>query len=251
MDNHVKKVTFFSEDRHVTGYFREPAGTPPFPAVLMFHGGVTDAEENTLKMVKSREADDFLAAGFLVFSSDWRTLQDSHDPSRLRRIDTLNAYNFLEGMSIVNSDQIVCYGHSAGAATALWAAIETDVKGTAEVAGILDYGKYAEYGAAAGKNFITDVLFPTLGDDFKNGGRYIDASPIYFVDKIKSPILVIHGGEDQVVPVEQAYLFEETLKKYNKDFQMFIIENGSHKVNNYKKYIAKMVEFFKKCLNKN
>jgi dipeptidyl aminopeptidase/acylaminoacyl peptidase len=251
IDADVTQVTFFSEGKAMTGYTRKPAGTPPFPSVLMFHGGVADAEQNTYKMVVGREAEAFLGAGFLVFSADWRTLQDADDPSKLRRSDALEAYNYLKNMREVDNDRIVCYGHSAGATTAIWTAIQTDVKGTVEVAGILDYGKYAGHGAETGKTFITDILFPALGDDFKNGRRYTPASPLYFVKEITSPVFIVHGSEDQVVPVDQAYLFEETLKKYNKDFHMFIIENGSHKVNNYKKIIIRMVEFFKKCLNKN
>ncbi|UCH94078.1 MAG: prolyl oligopeptidase family serine peptidase [Candidatus Aminicenantes bacterium] len=251
MDNEVKEVTFFSENKHLKGYIRTPGGKPPFPAVLMFHGGIVDTEKNTLRMVNGREAEAFLQEGFLVFSADWRTLQDTDDPSKLRRSDALEAYNYLKNMNEVNSSKIVCYGHSAGATTAVWTAIQTQVQGTAAIAGILDYGKYAGHGAAAGKTFITDILFPTLGEDFKKGKRYQLASPIHFAAGIQSPLLIIHGSEDQIVPVEQAYLFEKTLKKYNKDFQMTIVENGSHKVNNYKKTIIRMVEFLKKCLKEN
>ncbi len=251
MDNEVKEVTFFSENKYLKGYLRTPGGEPPFPAVLMFHGGITDSEQNTFKMVHSKEAELFLQERFLVFSADWRTLQDADDPSKLRRSDALEAYNYLRNMNEVDPDRIVCYGHSAGATTAVWTAIQTAVKGTAEVAGILDYARYARFGVDTGKTFITDILFPSLGKDFKNGKRYSLASPIHFAAHIRSPMLIIHGKEDQIVPVDQAYLFEETLKKYNQDFQMVIVENGSHKVNNCKKITIRMVEFFKKCLNKN
>ncbi len=247
----ITQVTFLSEGKAMTGYVRTPAGSPPFPSVLMFHGGVIDSEKNTLKMVGSKEAEFFVQAGYLVFSADWRTLQNADDPSKLRRSDALEAYNYLKDMNGVDPRRIVCYGHSAGATTAVWTAIQTDVKGTVAAAGILDYARYARFGVDTDKTFITDILFPVLGDDFKNGQRYRLASPLDFLEQIQSPLLIIHGAEDQVVPVDQAYLFEETLKKYNKDFQMVIIENGSHKVNNYKKIIITMVEFFKKCLNEN
>lgn len=251
IDADVTRVTFFSAGKAMTGYTRKPAGTPPFPSVLMFHGGVAEAEQNTYKMVVGKEAEFFLGAGFLVFSADWRTLQGADDPSKLRRSDAREAYNYLKNMNQVDEDRIVCYGRSAGAATALWTAIQTDVKGTVEVAGIMDYGKYAGFGLTTGKEFITDILFPVLGTDFKNGKRYRSASPLDSLERIQSPLLIIHGSEDQVVPVEQSYLLAKRLKSLNKEFETVFIENGSHKVNNYKKIIIRMVEFFKKCLKEN
>lgn len=251
MTDRMEKISFKSAGKGMLGYVRRPAGKPPFPAVLMFHGGVTDAQENTLKMANGKEAEKFLQEGFLILSADWRTLQNSDEPSRLRQSDAREAYLYLKGMKEVKADEIVCYGHSAGATTAVWTAIQTDVKATVEVAGILDYRIYAHYGISTQKKFIIDILFPSLGADYKVGRRYKKASPIHFVDQIQSPLLIIHGDEDQVVPIEQAYLFEEALKKFHKSYQLMTIANGGHRVNNFSKNIERMVLFLKKCLKKN
>ena len=37
-----------------------------------------------------------------------------------------------------------------------------------------------------------------------NRSRYVDNSPIFFLDRIRTPLLIIHGAEDQTVPVSAA-----------------------------------------------
>ncbi|TEA17927.1 putative peptidase YuxL [Colletotrichum sidae] len=55
------------------------------------------------------------------------------------------------------------------------------------------------------------VLDPGMTDDEKEA-RYRDRSPLFHADKIESPLFLLHGVADTVVPIEQARLVYEAVK---------------------------------------
>lgn len=76
-------------------------------------------------------------------------------------------------------------------------------------------------------------------------------SPIYKIDRIKTPLMVIHGKNDPRVPVSEAYLIIDNLKKRGVDVEVLIFEDEGHstkKRGNLLLRYKKMVEFFDKHL---
>ncbi len=79
-------------------------------------------------------------------------------------------------------------------------------------------------------------------------------SPIHKIDRIKTPLMVIHGKNDPRVPVSEAYLIIENLKKRGIDVEALIFEDEGHstkKRDNLLLRYNKMVEFFDKHLKNN
>ncbi len=58
-----------------------------------------------------------------------------------------------------------------------------------------------------------------LGHPAPKGQIYLDGSPIYQVENIKKPILILHGLEDTVVPPQASEELVESLRKHNKTFE--------------------------------
>ena len=55
-------------------------------------------------------------------------------------------------------------------------------------------------------------------------------SSIYHIDKIRSPILLLHGARDGRIPVDQAEAFAERLKAKGAVFRMRIFPNAVHRI---------------------
>ena len=55
-------------------------------------------------------------------------------------------------------------------------------------------------------------------------------SAIYHVDQIKAPVLLLHGANDERVPVRQAEAFAEKLKATGVTVQLKIFPNSRHAI---------------------
>ena len=47
--------------------------------------------------------------------------------------------------------------------------------------------------------------------------RYIDNSPVFFADRVNTPVLIIHGDDDGAVPWYQSIEFYLALRRLDKD----------------------------------
>ena len=76
-------------------------------------------------------------------------------------------------------------------------------------------------------------------------------SPIHKLDRVKTPLMVSHGKNDPRVPVSEAYLIINTLKKRGVKVKALIFEDEGHgvrKLKNRLRLYREMVDFFKENL---
>jgi len=57
-----------------------------------------------------------------------------------------------------------------------------------------------------------------------------ERSAIYHVDKIRAPILLLHGAKDERVPIQQATSFAEKLKAQGIICKLVIFPNAGHSI---------------------
>ncbi|MGQ9603116.1 MAG: S9 family peptidase [bacterium] len=104
----------------------------------------------------------------------------------------------------------------------------TFLKNTAEYRRTL---REAEYGPLSDEDFLKEI------------------SPINSVDKIKAPLLIVHGENDPRVPVGEARQMADELKKRGREVELMIFPDEGHgiaKLENRLIYYRKMVEFLDK-----
>ena len=53
-------------------------------------------------------------------------------------------------------------------------------------------------------------------------------SPILRVAQIDAPVLLVHGDQDENVPVAQTLAMEEALRSHGKEVETFIVQSGTH-----------------------
>lgn len=70
--------------------------------------------------------------------------------------------------------------------------------------------------------------FETGGTPWANTEQFIKMSPIAYVDKIKTPLLIIHSEEDYRCPIEQAEQLFVSLKMLNQTVELLRFPNESH-----------------------
>jgi dipeptidyl aminopeptidase/acylaminoacyl peptidase len=68
----------------------------------------------------------------------------------------------------------------------------------------------------------------TMGDPEKNRDLYRDRSPIFFVDQIKAPLLLLAGGHDPRCPDEEALQVVDAVKKRGGKIEYKVFENEGH-----------------------
>jgi dipeptidyl aminopeptidase/acylaminoacyl peptidase len=68
----------------------------------------------------------------------------------------------------------------------------------------------------------------TMGDPEKNPDLFRDRSPIFFVDRIKAPLLLLAGGHDPRCPKEETIQVVDAIKKRGGVADYKIYENEGH-----------------------
>ncbi len=62
----------------------------------------------------------------------------------------------------------------------------------------------------------------------QNPGAWKKASPVFYVKASDPPTLIIHGEEDQFIPIGQAKEFDAALTKVGVTHQLVVVKNGLH-----------------------
>jgi dipeptidyl aminopeptidase/acylaminoacyl peptidase len=116
----------------------------------------------------------------------------------------LPGVNKVVEIGVADPDRIGVMGHSNGGYSTLALIVQTNrFKAAIEVDGMGDlvgfYGEMDKTGAAYGTANVehnTDALGGTLWD-FRE--RYLENSPIFYLDRVETPLLIVHGDEDTAV----------------------------------------------------
>jgi len=98
--------------------------------------------------------------------------------------------------------RVVVAGGSAGGFTALLVAARYPLLARAVVSlyGVADLRRLA----ATTHRFESRYLDRLVGDPVRHATRYVERSPVALADRIRTPLLVLQGSDDPVVPLDQA-----------------------------------------------
>ncbi len=58
--------------------------------------------------------------------------------------------------------------------------------------------------------------------------RYQDRTPLFFIEKLTQPILIIHGEKDENVSIEHAKRLEERLTSFGRKVETWYFANYTH-----------------------
>jgi fermentation-respiration switch protein FrsA (DUF1100 family) len=153
--------------------------------------------------------------GFNVFMFDYRGFGSSTGkPDRRGMVDDVQAaFRYIKTRADVDKTRLISFGHSLGGAKSIASLGERPVAGVRAMisdAGFASYFEMAEWVAGkVGADIVTDEL-----------------APKDWVSKVSpTPLLIIHGTKDEIVPLEQGKtLFAAAAGPKT----MFTVEGGRH-----------------------
>lgn len=254
----TKPIDFTSRDgRTIHGYLTAPVGgeAKNAPTIVFVHGGpylVQDtwgydpevqmlaAHGYAVLQVNFRGSDGYGLAFREAGRRQWGlSMQD----------DLTDATRWAIGQGIADPARICIYGGSYGAYASLMGVAKepTLYRCAAGYVGVYDLptmhtdGDVRETGW--GKNFVAEWIGPK--------DEVARTSPTRMADRIKVPVLLAAGGEDERAPIQHTQMMEKALRAAGVPVEAYYYPtegHGFYKVENERDYYGKLLAFFQKQL---
>lgn len=206
----------------------QPA-TQKRPALVWLHGGLGSLYEKTF----DPQVQYFVDQGFIVLVPNYRSsggfnkdLARIDATGRKELEDVVAGVAYLRGMPSVDASHIGVIGFSFGGLVALHAITQRPELFAAAVDVFGPTNLVTWYRDAPGSR--TALMFGLGGTPEQKPEDYQAASPVNFVERIKTPLLMVHGDADADVPVSQAVEMADALKRAQRDYELKIIRGGDH-----------------------
>ena len=209
----------------------------PRPVVVLIHGG---GMWTGSRADMEHPAQQLARAGYVAFSVDYRLVDaatGSHRwPAQLddvqRAVRWVRAHAADYGIDLM---RVGAYGWSAGGqlaallgtrdtrdATAPLASYPSRVTCVVDLAGDVDLAAYTQPPA------LNEVVALLGGTPEEVPDRYRDASPLSWIDGRAAPFLVVHGDQDDVVPIEQSRRLVAALRAVGAEVQYVELVGTGH-----------------------
>lgn len=244
---HIKicKYDYLSNGLTVEAITFRPAGEGRFPGVLMVPGFQRTALDLiSLGVALAREG----IAGVGISQPGFGRSQGKPDyvgPNTLKVLK--EGFEKFKRESYVDRKRLGIYGFSRGGMAASLLVVQLDDVDAAVLgAGIYDFKKAHDEATIEG--IRRNMEFETGWTE----AAIQERSSVFMMNKLKCPILILHGEKDENVPVTQAYLLRDRLTELKKEFEIKLFPDRPHGIG--PEVTTMTVDFFKRHLlqaNKN
>lgn len=248
-------VTFRSHGKQLIGILHLPRRKNP-PVIIMLHGwGMGKAGNPQFTYV--RFARELAKNGFAALRFDFRGVGDSKgvfkDYTLTTNLEDLSVVlKVVEKRHDIDCSQIGLLGWSMGGEVAILAAAKDKrincVVTWAAPADLKDLWSEAQFTALRKKKIISDEWsgLPVFWSAVKENLKYVSYKSI---QKLRIPVLIINGTEDELVPLTQA---EKLFKNAEKPKKLVLIKDADHgfyQEKHKKELFTETLSWFKKWLD--
>lgn len=224
----------------------------PTAAILLPHGGPMSEDGKGFDMFSTFMAN----RGYVVFQPNFRGSSGYGHNFMMQAVgglglemqdDLEDAVKYLIDEKIADPKRVCIVGASYGGYAALMGVAKTPdlFQCAVSFAGMSDLVRMSN-------NFRYFVNKNTARKQFgEDRDQLKETSPVRLVEKIKAPVLLIHGKDDTIVPVVQSQLMADALKDHKKNFRYIELEDGTHYLDylpDRKQTFEAIDEFLKKYL---
>ncbi len=214
----------------VSGLLFRPQGTGPWPLIVVDHAGfgtAADFSDVALGMTDK---------GYLAFAPDFRgsgKSQGVHELAKGEVNDVIAGIDYVQAQGLIDHDRIGIYGQSHGASVSMLVA-ERDprIKAVVEEAGFSDLTTLYQAEVTSTDPTVMATLAEALpmigGTPQQVPGEYAVRSAVLGVATFNAPLLIVHGAQDPLVPVGQAYEMYDAMRAAGKTVEMKIYPDEQH-----------------------
>ncbi|EPE36701.1 alpha/beta-Hydrolase [Glarea lozoyensis ATCC 20868] len=214
--------------------FRGIEGTRP-PLIVSIHGGPTSHESPALDL----QAQYFTSRGYAYvhvnhtgstgFNRAYR--QELNSNWGVKDVeDTLSCIDYLANEGLIDRTRVGIRGGSAGGYSVLQALV-SHPKVFAAGCSLYGVGNLKDLGAKTHKfesHYLWDLIFPPDASDEDKERIMRERSPCFHAQRIESPLVLLQGREDRVVPMGQAVEMESVMRGLGKDVRLVVFEGEGH-----------------------
>lgn len=238
------------------GVLYKPAGFDPskkYPMIVNFY----ERNSETLYQYHTPEAHRstidyhlYLSNGYLVFNPDIR-YRDGY-PGESCYNCLMPGVAAIEAMGFVDSAHIGAQGHSWGGYQVAYLATRTGkfaaIESGAPVVNMFSAYGGIRWGSGLNRSFQYEHTQSRLGATPWSGPiRYFENSPLFLMDKVTTPILIMHNDSDGHVPWYQGIEFFVAMKRLQKPAWMLNYTGEPHwpmRLANKLDFQKRMFQFF-------
>jgi dipeptidyl aminopeptidase/acylaminoacyl peptidase len=215
----------------INGYITVPNSEPPYPLVVMPHGGPF-VDEN----IYFDEWSQMLANnGYMVLQPQYRgsygrglqfmqsAYQNGSEAGHAMQDDKDDGALYLAEQGLADAKQMAMFGWSYGGYAALVAASRTPQIYQCTIAGAAVTDMVYQL-----NNYLTDLRLRGASKIQQVSYRKGAINPIDEVENINIPLLMIHGDVDQRVMPKHARLYLDKLDDAQKPYKMVWLEGADH-----------------------
>jgi len=239
LDVKVCKYDYISDGLSIEALSFRPAGDGRFPGVLLIPG----YQRTALDLISLGTA--LARAGFAAVAVSQPSFGKSQGKADYVGPLTLkvltDGFRKFKKESYVDADRMGIYGYSRGGMAASLLAVRLDdVRAAVFGAGIYDFQKAHD-----------EVKIPGIRENMEKETGMTEAavkerSSVFQMEKLKCPVLILHGEKDENVPVTQAYLLRDRLTALKKDFEIKLYPDRPHGIG--PEVTTETIDFFKRRL---
>lgn len=217
----LKLITYLSDGLRVKGMLAEPIAEGVHEGLLYLRGGI----KNVGKVRPARIAQ-FAAEGFIVFAPYYRGNQGgegNEDFAGEDREDAFSAYALLKSLPRVRRVHI--FGFSRGGVMALMTGIHFP-----DAASVVTWGGVSDMSLTYRERLDLRKMMKRVigGTPDKYPDRYEERTPLYQLEQMTAPVLIIHGVKDHNVSVKHAYRLERRLRALHKPVECWYFDQFTH-----------------------
>lgn len=244
------------DGQRLTGMLAKPENFDPskqYPMIVNFYERSSDYLHRHPRPAPGRSTINYAfytSRGYLIFNPDVPYRVGYPGESALQAVTSGVASLIDEGF--VDKDKIGLQGHSWGGYQVAHLLTKTDMFACAE-SGAPVVNMFSAYGGIRWRSGLSR-MFQYEHTQSRIGGtiwdkplRYLENSPIFFLDKVNTPVLILHNDEDGAVPWYQGIEMFVGLRRLGKPAWLLNYNGEPHwpeKIQNRKDFNIRMQQFF-------
>ena len=192
----------------------------------------------------------YVSNGYVVLQPD--IIYETGYPGSSALKCVVPAVQKVVGMGFIDPKRVGIQGHSWGGYEITYMITQTDifaaVEAGASVANMTSAYGGIRWGSGMVREFQYEKSQSRIGATlFDRALQFIENSPIFWVERVKTPYLTIHNDEDDAVPWYQGIEFFTALRRLGKEAYMFNFNTEKHGLrerDNQKYWTVHLDEFF-------